>query len=233
MNLTIRQLWMDITLQARNGFYYAVVVTIVLPVAALSWLDESVLQWALPAILFGTYLINGMLFMAGLVLLERGEGTLQALAISPLPTHQYVAAKMGSLCLLSLAESILIALLLGVPVLNIFALALGIVVATSMLAALGLMLAVRYGSINELLMPAVAWGMLTQWPLLPYFNIGDDWYAWLHPLYPALVLIESGLLPVPAWETWLATALGLLAIAFSGYLATRSMRGLLTDGTSQ
>ncbi|GJM11175.1 MAG: ABC transporter [Lysobacteraceae bacterium] len=204
-----------------------------LPVAALIWLDTDMLQWMVPAILFGTYLINGMLFMAGLVLLERSEGTLQALAVSPLRTHQYVIAKIASLCLLSLAESVLITVLLGVSINNLFTLMLGVVVATTMLAAFGLMLAIRYRSINELLMPAVGWGMLSQLPLLPYFHIGDYWFAWLHPLHPALVLLESGVDIVPLWEQLLAVGLGLVGVLLSTYLAVKAMRGFMVGGASK
>lgn len=221
INSTFHQLQLDLSLQLRNGFYYAAAAAVVASVCVLIWLDVAMLVWLLPAVLFGNFIINGMMFMAGLILLERNEGTLQALAVSPLPVHQYLAGKLGSLTLLCLVESTIIAFVLRVPIVVLPTLFLGIVFGTVLMAVAGLLLAIRYRSINDLLMPAVAWAMVLQLPILPYFDIGDTWLAWLHPLHPALTLLESGFSPLPWSELALAVMLGTLWMTASIALAVR------------
>lgn len=80
----------DVMVQARNGFYWAsafVVLTIsallaALPIAVIS--DPGL--WV-PALAAFNLQITTFFFVAGLLLLEKDEGTLTALGASPLYLH--------------------------------------------------------------------------------------------------------------------------------------------------
>jgi hypothetical protein len=77
----------DVVLQARNGFYWASAFLVAMIGALLLNLPEAARAnsalWV-PAILAINLQITTFFFVAGLMLLERDEGTLAALAVSPL-----------------------------------------------------------------------------------------------------------------------------------------------------
>jgi fluoroquinolone transport system permease protein len=76
----------DVILQARNGFYWAsaflvlVVGGLLLALPAAARANEA--AWV-PAVVAVNLQITTFFFVAGLILLERDEGTLAALAVSP------------------------------------------------------------------------------------------------------------------------------------------------------
>ena len=97
MSAFLTALRWDVVLQARNGFYWASGFVVLVIGGLLLAVPETVRsnQAALvPAILAINLQITTFFFVAGLMLLERDEGTLTALAVSPLspgalPRHAY------------------------------------------------------------------------------------------------------------------------------------------------
>lgn len=218
----------DFRLQFRNGFYYAVAVVVVFAVIVLSWLSDESVAWLMPVILLGNFLVNGMLFMAGLVMLERDQGSLQALMVTPLGIAAYLLSKLLSLSTLSLIESLALIWLLGVPLVSPLALILGIVFGTVILALAGLALATRYPTVNALLLPVCAWGTALLLPIISYFDLAGlslnsfDW-MFLHPMQPAMMLLTGGFTELSWWQWGYALGAGLIVI---GVLLRTCWRGL-------
>ena len=139
-------------------------------------------------------------FMAGLMLLERDEGTLTALAVSPLAPGGYVATRMLTLTALAAVETILLVLiafdagrswlfvLSGTSALGVIYTGIGAAVAT------------RYGSINGSLLPASITVALLLAPLLAHLGLAPRRLFLLHPLEPALTLIRAGYAPASLGE---------------------------------
>ena len=69
---------LDLRLQMRNGFYYAVAFVLVCWFVVLTRLPAIDWGYVLPAVVFGNLVMVNFYFVAGLVLLEKGEGTLEA-----------------------------------------------------------------------------------------------------------------------------------------------------------
>lgn len=200
MNRLKNALMLDVRLQLRNGFYWAVAAVVILMALVLRWVPEDTLRWIMPVVLLGNFLINGLLFLAGLVMLERAEGSLEAQVVTPLRRGEYLASKSLSLCLLSLIESLAILLLVGGPGFSTVPLVLGIMMATALLGLFGFVLASRYRSITEFLFPSVAWMTVLMLPLLGYFGIGQGWWLYLHPMQAPMVLLKAAFYPVAAAE---------------------------------
>ena len=80
----------DIQLQFRNGFYYVSAFVAVLIIILLRQVRGDV-DWSLwwPPVLLENLVINSFFLMAGFVLLEKGEGTLEAQIVTPLRTHDH------------------------------------------------------------------------------------------------------------------------------------------------
>ncbi|MDX1414924.1 MAG: hypothetical protein R3293_12085, partial [Candidatus Promineifilaceae bacterium] len=90
----------DARLQWRNGFYYAALIVIIVWTLLLSQIPNTLasigsssLAWLLPAAVLGNLLIGTFYFMGGLLLLEKGEGTLEAQIVTPLRSSEYLISK--------------------------------------------------------------------------------------------------------------------------------------------
>jgi fluoroquinolone transport system permease protein len=101
----------EFQLQFRNGFYYAAAFVAVLLVIALLQLPVQSRALFLPLLMMQNLMINTFYFTGGLVLLEKGQGTLEAQVVTPLRTWEYLAAKVITLGILSLVESTVIVVL--------------------------------------------------------------------------------------------------------------------------
>ena len=96
--------------------------------------------WILPVALLGNLVTNGFYFMAAIVLLEKAEHSLEAQLVTPLRAWEYLLARVASLCLLSLAESVAIVAFAYEGSVDWSALVLGVVMMTSVLACFGFLL---------------------------------------------------------------------------------------------
>ncbi len=203
MSRLLTALRWEAVLQARAQFY-----TLTAVVAAL-WV---VLVRLLPAALRGTpeaiapafiavnLQITAFYFVTALVLLEKGQGALRALVVSPLRPGEYLAAKVLSLAALGVAEN-------GLVVAAVFGfdlrwgwLLLGMAALGTIYALLGLGVIARYDSINTFLMPSVLiiFGLTTA--LLAYYAMVPAWtFAW-HPVLPPLVLMRAAWVPASAGQ---------------------------------
>jgi fluoroquinolone transport system permease protein len=184
----------DIVVQARNGFYWAtafvvlVVGGLLLAVPAEARADGA--AWV-PALLAVNLLITTFFFVAGLMLLERDEGTLTALAVSPFSPGRYLAVHIVTLTTLATVETVALVwiafgsggswllILSGTAALGIIYTGFGAAVAT------------RYASVNALLLPASAMVALLLLPLLPHFGLAPRALFLLHPIEPPLTVIRA------------------------------------------
>jgi len=214
-------LW-DIRLQYRNGFYFVSVFVAVVFIILLKQLTG--VDWAQlwPVILLENLVVNSFYFMAGLVLLEKEEGTIEAQVVTPLRQSEYLASKVVSLAVLSFFESLVLVVAVTGPGFNWLLLAAGILVLTAFYGLYGFLVVSKYDSITDFLLPSAVWVMWFSLPLLYYFDIWRSWIMFLHPLQAPLVLMQAAFETVPAWQVLYGFAYGLAWVALAGYLARRA-----------
>lgn len=232
MTTFVTALRWDVVIQARNGFYWttAFLVLVVggLLLAVPEDLRANAALWV-PMVVAVNLQITTFFFVAGLMLLERDEGTLAALAVSPLTATGYLAARTLSLTTLAVVETLAVAWIgfdppgAWLPMLSGMA-ALGIIYTAS-----GAAMAARYGSVNAFLLPGSLVVTLLLLPLLPHFGIAPRWLFLLHPIEPPLTLIRAGY----GAAGDLDLVFGLLGSVFWSVItflwARRRVRGLMHD----
>ena len=221
--LSARMAW-DTRLQQRNGFYYAAAVVALLMVILASWLPQSSLPWLLPVVLFANLLTNGFYFIGGLVLLEKGEGSLEAQLVTPLRDWEYLAGKIATLCLLSLAESLAIVLIAYGPGANLLLLIVGVILCAALFCCLGFLVVIRYDAINEYLFPSFLAATFLALPLLEHFKLWSHALFWVHPLQPPMVLLRSAFTSVTVPELAFALGGSVLWTGIAGGLCLRTFR---------
>lgn len=206
MKRLLYTLFWDIVRQYRNGFYFVSAFVAVLTAIVLRQFGE--MDWSLwwPPILLENLVINAFYFMAGMVLLEKGEGTLEAQSVTPLRNQEYLLAKVISLFVLSALESLALILIVSGPAFNWFWMLLGIAGFVAMYAFYGFFVVARYDSITGFLMPSALWTIGFSLPLLAYFDLWQHWSLYLHPLQAPLFLIHAAYTPLPGWQLVYAVA---------------------------
>ncbi|MGH7551665.1 MAG: hypothetical protein ACREMQ_01390 [Longimicrobiales bacterium] len=186
---------LDVALQARNGFYWATAFVVLVVGGLLMAVPEAAradrVAWV-PAVLTINLQITTFFFVAGLLLLDRDEGVLTALAVSPLSPGRYLASRTITLTALATAETIAIVwIAFGAG--GSWPLILGGTAALGTLyTGFGAVVAVRYRSVNALLLPASMMVIALLLPLLPHLRLAPRAAFLLHPVEPPLTLLRAG-----------------------------------------
>jgi fluoroquinolone transport system permease protein len=195
MNAFMTLLHWDAVVQARNGFYWATAFVVVVIGALLLNVPEAAranrAAWV-PALVAINLQITTFFFVAGLILLERDEGTLAALAVSPVSPGIYIAARTITLTALAAVETIAIVwIVFGAGGSSVLILAGTIALGVSY-TGFGAAVGTRYESVNAMLLPASVFVTALLLPLLPHFGLAPRAPFLLHPTEPALTLIRAG-----------------------------------------
>ena len=211
-------LLLDLKLQLRNGFYYAVAFVLACWFVVLNRLPAVDWGYVLPVVVLGNLAMVSFYFVAGLVLLEKGEGTLEAQVVTPLSYWEYLTSKTVTLAALSLIEQMIIVWSAHGTGFSVVALIAGITLASTLYTLIGFLLVARYRSINEFLFPSVLFTLVFALPMLHYFGIWDTWLLYLHPLKAPLELLDAAFRPIPGWKwayglLYSAAWVGLLLVA--------------------
>ena len=202
----------EATLQARAQFYSLTAVVALVWVGLVRLLPapmRAIPEAFAPAFISLNLQITAFYFVTALVLLEKSQGALQALVVSPLRPSEYIAAKVLSLTALGTVENaVIVAVLFGLH-LHWSWLLLGTALLAAIYALLGIAVIARYDSINTFLMPSAALILALSLALLGYYDVVPWWtFAW-HPALPPLLLMRAA---------WTPTSSGLILYGVGGSL---------------
>lgn len=190
----------DVRIQHRNGFYYASLFAAFTVLLLLYWIPSSEYSWIIPLAIFSNLSMNGFYFMGGLVLLEKGEGTLEAQTITPLNVNEYLASKVVTLSLLSVFESSLITYFAYGTSLNWQFLIAGIITMNILFCLFGFFLVIRYHSINEYLFPSIMFLFLFSVPIISFTGMWDHFLFYLHPYHASFLLLKASFQTIPTTQ---------------------------------
>jgi len=222
----------DIRLQLRNGFYAASVFVTAVWAAVFSQLPHFDASGVWAGMVAANLFITTFYFIAGLVLLERDEGSLAARSVTPLRPREYLASKVLTLSALAAVENTVLTLLLaGLGFLRagpgLIFLILGIVLLSAILCLAGFVVIARYRSINEFLMPSMVYVFGLGLPLIDFFGLWRSPLFLLHPMQAALALMRVGWEPLSPGEAAYGLLYPAAAIALLYILSRRAYKHLL------
>ncbi|MCC6742875.1 MAG: hypothetical protein IT175_03350 [Acidobacteria bacterium] len=224
MKRLVTAIRLDVRLQVRYGLYAVTGLVVAVWATALWFTAEALRPHAallVPVFVVGNLLMTTFYFVAALVLFEKGEGSLSAVATTPLRDSEYLLSKVLSLVALALVESlVIVAFLSGTQARWGFLLP-----ASALLAAiytmLGFIAIVRYDSINEFMIPSLGFVFAFVAPLIGHFGFVDSVFFLPHPVEMALVLMRGAYASEPGWK--IAVALfGLVAWFAATFVWARS-----------
>lgn len=215
-----RALGYDIRLQWRHGFYYAYALICSVYILLLHLLPP---EWKKPvavALTFSDPSTLGFVFIGGLVLLEKGQGILDNLFVSPLRAEEYILSKTLALALLSLLSASVIHLAgFGVEGLRPLFVC-GVVLTSFFFTVVGLGFAVRCRTLNGFFLMSSVGTIGFMVPLIEYTGLFQAGWLALLPTKASILLIGSTFYPLTAAQT-VQALLTLLVWCILGFLWTR------------
>ena len=157
---------LDAQLQARNKVYLIIAIAALgLAFALRALFTPDQLHFFMPLVALSGVSLTTFVLVGVLLLLERGEGTLDVVMVSPLRPAEYLASKLVTVSALALVESALIVAIAYGLAFSFPWLALAVLLRAGLVAAVGVAVGVRYRSITHFLMPAVGLSVAFDLPL--------------------------------------------------------------------
>ena len=218
-------------LQARYKVYLIVVgATFGLALALRALVTPEQLHFFMPVLVMYGVSLTTVFLVGVLLLLERGEGTLNVVMVSPLRPTEYLASKLITLTTLALVES---AIMAGVAYGLGFSfgwLVLAVVMRASMGVGVGVAVGVRYGSITRFLLPAIVASLAFDLPNIWYLELWPSPLFYLWPSMPPLLLAKTAFFPVDPLQLVYAFAYGTLIVGAALFWASRAIDRFVVRG---
>lgn len=222
----------DVHLQIGYGFYAIYAAITALYVVALRFVPDPFSTTLLSFVLVSDPAVLGFYFIAALVLVEKHEGVLDALVVSPIGVDGYLLSKVASLTLLAVGASALVVLFGHDGTFDPAVLLAGIVLTSAFFVLLGFVAVARFDSINRYFLSAAVYGTVLYAPLFGHFGVLESPLFYLFPAQPSLVLVHGAFVGIEGWETAYAVSY-LSAGSAGGYLlARRAFRERIVAGGS-
>lgn len=206
---------LDATVQWRNRFYIIGIGLSLLMALGLAQFMQPAAMGAILPMLF-LFAIGGttMLYVAGLLIFEKDERTLEAIIVSPMRVSEYMISKIVTLTLLATLESLIVVVLTqGLTGFNPGLLLAGIILMGVMLTLIGFVMIVRYDSITDFLIPVVAVSLVLQLPALYFTGISDSVLWLILPTAAPVMLMWAAWFPVEPWQVVYGFVYSLVLIA--------------------
>lgn len=213
----------DVTVQLRNKLYTIGIVVGLLTAVALGQLvTPDYLPLWVPSLMLVVVGGSTLLYVSGMIIFEKDEGTLNAIIVSPLRISEYLWAKIITLTALATLESIVMiggAMLIlswhynllwpNIPLLLVGIIAIGIIY-----TLIGIILVVRFESITDFLLPMAALAVPLQIPVLYFLGLVEHPIFLLVPTSAPTILMYGAYTSLENWQ-WLY-GLGYTAFWISG-----------------
>jgi fluoroquinolone transport system permease protein len=171
----------DIQLQARENVYAFTVLTTAAFAVVVSLLPADVPPSVVIAILYLDPAVVGTSFVGAMVLMERSQNTLPALAVTPLSPVDYVVSKIITLTGLTLAGAMALVAVAWWPLsLDLVArMVLALAFSGTLGVLTGLALIATANSMNHFIARAFPLSLVLFLPFFAHFGMVDGWLAWL------------------------------------------------------
>jgi fluoroquinolone transport system permease protein len=172
----------------------------------------------------------GMLFVGSLILFERADRTLYALAITPISTQTYLWSKNLTLTAIAIVCSLIMAYLgHGVSIRPLFLIA-GVGLSSLLFTFIGMAVVASCRTFNEYILKVAAVLIPTALPFLNFFELTDTYWWYIVPTQASLKLMEASFYPVSNVDIWYSLLYLLLWVFISNVWAKRAFERQVSKG---
>ncbi|MCH2471045.1 MAG: ABC transporter permease [Gemmatimonadetes bacterium] len=222
---------LDAQLQARNKVYLIIgVAAFAFPFAFDALLTPDQLQFFMPVLIMYGVSMTTVFLVGVLLLIERSQGTLSVVMVSPLRPAEYLASKLITLTVLALVESAIMAVVAYGLGFSFAWFVLAVVMRASMGVAVGVAVGVRFRSITRFLVPAIGLSLAFDLPNIWYFELWPSPLFYLWPSMPPLLLAKAAFVEVEPLQLVYALLYGALVVGAALIWASRSIDRFVVRG---
>ena len=198
----------EVLFQFRHGFYYIYLFLSVVYIVILKLLPEDIKAIVLPILIFSDPAVAGFFFLGAMILLERGQRTLEGLFVTPLTVIEYFLTKIIAFVILSLVTCLFIILIVSGINVNFLPVVLGIFLGSVLFTLLGFPFAASAKSVNHYFIIAGFFFSVFSIPVLDFLKIVPSPVFSFFPTMAVIRLVHAGFYPYPLID--LLLALGVL-----------------------
>jgi fluoroquinolone transport system permease protein len=191
----------DMRFQMKQGFYLVYVLITIMYLIILSFLPKEVLSVALPLVVFSDPSVLGLFFIGGIIMLEKVQGVLSVVVVSPLRTVEYILAKVISLGFVSVLAAFAITGFSHYEQVNWLLVFLATILTSGIFTLCGIMINAGCQTVNQYLIKTIPYMLLF---VLPCFSLIGFPYSELFTIIPsvaALRLMLGAYLGIPVYES--------------------------------
>lgn len=229
---TLRMAVWDVRLQFRYGFYAVYAVLTAAYALGLTQVPPAFRERTLVLLVLTDPSVLGFYFVSALVLIEKREGALEALAVSPLGVRGYLRAKVASLTALAVVASLALVLLAHPRGVNLPLLVGGVALTSAFFVSVGLVAVSRFDTIEDYFFSALGYGAVMFAPLVGYLGVFETSLFWLLPARPARLLVAGAFEGIAPWELAYAVGYLLAGTAVGLFVARRRFERDVLGGRS-
>lgn len=213
----LRALIADLKFEWKQGFFLIYFIISFMYLLLLTQIPESVRILVVPFVVFSDPSVLGLFFIGGLLLLEKEQGILQSIVVTPLRSMEYVIGKILSLSLVAVFAGFLITKLSVSQSVHYGILFMGILLTSCFFTQLGIVVACHSKSINGFFLKMIPYMLTMMAPMFLLIPFWEMTYLNLIPGVAGLRLVYSAYHGGVANDAWIQ----------AGYLLLVNM-GLLT-----
>jgi fluoroquinolone transport system permease protein len=221
--------WADLRVLGRSGYLWATVaVFLILLALALQVrrLDFAGFANVVTAVILLDVVVMPVLIVGLTVLLERGEGTMLGLAVTPVSPRTCLAARVTTVTLICAAEMLLLVMLSYDGGLEPVYLGGGLLSIAAVSCLAGYCTVIRATNVYAFIPPMMAVVLILGVPAYAVLaGSSAHWVAW-HPTAPGLTLLEGAFAPLPAWRLAYGAIGSIVWLVLGGWLAMRSLMAI-------
>lgn len=196
----------DIRFQIKQGFYFVYVLITAMYLVIMSFLPEEILSIALPLVVFSDPSVLGLFFIGGIILMEKGQGILNVLVVSPLRSWEYVLSKVVSLALVSVLVALAITFFSGFQNVNWFILIISTILTSGIFTLLGIMINAGCNNVNQYLLKTIPYMLLFTLPCFALLGFPYSEFFTIFPSVAALKLMLGAYHGIAWMEAMMLTA---------------------------
>lgn len=177
----------DSIFEFKQGFHIIYLIISFLYLLILSQLPQEYIVYVLPIIIFSDPSVLGLFFIGGTVLLEKDQGILNSILVTPLTTIEYLIGKILSLAAISTLSAIFISLVSYRAYVNYLYLIAGTLLTSIFFTLIGIIIVTKSRSVNEFFVKMVPYIIIF---LAPCFLLIKFSNLMLLDLFPTVSLLK-------------------------------------------
>lgn len=177
----------DVKFQMRQGFYVIYIIITIFYMIALSWLPDHILKYAVAGVLYSDPSVLGLFFIGGIIMLEKVQGIIDYVIVTPLRIREYIFSKVISLAFLSVVAGCAISIVTYSHKVNWLVLIIGILLTSVLYTLLGILICTKCKSVNEFMVKMIPYMLIFTIPCLSLIGFK---YSYVFTIFPSVATIR-------------------------------------------